>query len=232
MDALIAAALAAVSVAYNNALNRWPRFNGPMYVPLNLAFATASTLLAAATLSLSRRDLGLTGELSDLVLGFALGAILVAPAFVIAQSRYARLVADRRVAQLRGSALAYQVLVRIPLGTALAEELLFRGVLYAAWRAAGLATIAAAMVAAGLFGLWHISPTVALVRANDPSATLRSTFVVVAGAVVFTTIAGLTLTWLRVVTPGLGAPIGLHAATNSLGTLAAVLAARRAASSF
>lgn len=128
---------------------------------------------------------------------------------------------------MHGSALAFYVLVRIPLGTAVAEELLFRGVLFAAWQAAGASDLGAALAASVAFGLWHISPTVIGVRMNDPGASPAKVRAAVIGAVLATTLAGLGLTWLRVESEGLLGPIVLHAGVNSVGALGAWVASRR-----
>lgn len=227
MDPLGPAFLAAACIVYNNILNSWRPFHGPLYIPLNLVFAATTALIAISVVDTGIEEIGLRGDTADLGLG-ALGAlVLTAPIFALATSRHAVRIADQRVADLRGSELAYQVLLRIPFGTALTEEVIFRGVLFAAWRAAGLSTIAAAITAALVFGLWHIAPTINLMRANAPQATPQAVAATVTGAVVFTTAAGMALTWLRLVSGGLLAPVVLHAGTNSLGTIAAVIAARR-----
>lgn len=229
MEPLGAVLLSAACLAYNNVLNAWPRFQGALFVPLNLIFAAIVTTIAVLLMDLSRDGVGLHGDAGDVLIGLLTAAAVTGPIFAVAFSRHARRVADRRVAGLSGSDLAYQVFVRVPLGTAVTEEVLFRGVVFAAWRATGLTTTAAALMAAAVFGLWHVSPTINLVRANAPDATRRSVGLAVLGAVAFTTAAGAALTWLRLETEGLAAPIALHAGTNSLGTIAAVIAGRRSA---
>ncbi|MDQ3964162.1 MAG: CPBP family intramembrane metalloprotease [Actinomycetota bacterium] len=176
--------------------------------------------------SIARRS-RLSGDVGDLLIPVAGIVAFGLATFGIAFSRYRHLIADRRVHGLKGAALAYHSLLRIPLGTALAEELLFRGALFAAWRAAGASTVTAALCAAVSFGLWHISPTAILVSINDPMASARKLRMTIASAVIFTTIAGLGLTWLRLETDGLVAPIVLHAGVNSVGALGAVVAGRR-----
>ena len=227
MEWAVVVSLVVVLVVYNNVANLWPPFNGPLYVPLNLALAAAAVWVAFLALDVSAASLGLSGDASDAALGLGLAVLLTLPLFVVARSRSAHRIADQRVAGLSGGALAYQVLVRIPLGTAVAEEVLFRGVLYGSLRAVDLSSTGSALVAAICFGLWHIAPTLNLVRANDPGASRSRATRAVVGAVVFTALAGVVLTCLRLRTNGLVAPIALHAGTNALGTLAAVIAARR-----
>lgn len=221
--------LSLLSVAYNNVANRWTPFHGAAYIPLNLAFTGVITLVAAATLALSRAELGLEGDISDAGVSFVAVAVAAfgVGAFALAGSRHAYRIADKRVAGLRGPKLAYHVLARIPLGTAVAEEVLFRGVLFAVWRDAGISSLGAALFASLAFGLWHVSPTVLGIRINDPQASGHKLWAAVAGAVLLTTVAGLGLTWLRLRTGGLITPIVLHGGINSVSALAGVMVGRR-----
>lgn len=209
---------------YNNAANLWPPFNRAAYVPANLLASAVLVVASDVVLDLSRAELGLAGpSAADLALGVAIGAVLASPLFLLALTeRGARRIADRRVSGLRGGALVYQTLVRVPLGTALPEELAFRGVLFAAWLGEGEVT--AYLVSAATFGLWHAAPSATMVRLNAPGASLAAP---VAGTIVLTALAGAALTWLRVETGSLAAPFGLHATLNSLATLAGATAGQR-----
>lgn len=227
VDMWVALLLSLVAVAYNNIANRWERFHTSAYVPLNLAFATCMTVAAALLLELSRTDLGLRGDFGEARLVVAIVGLFALGAFAVGATRHRRWIADRRVAGLRDGPLAFYVLVRIPLGTAVVEEVVFRGVLFAAWRDAGASTLVAALWASAAFGLWHVTPTIIGVRINDPDAGRQRLAVAVFVAVVLTTMTGLGLTWLRLESRGLVAPILLHAGINSLGALAAVKAGRR-----
>jgi membrane protease YdiL (CAAX protease family) len=220
--------LVVVLVAYNNLLNRWPPFNGPLYIPLNLLFASVVVVLGLGPLGLDANEIGLSVTAGGVIAGLIAGAAVVSPLFLVALGdRTGALIADRRVGGLAGARLAYQVIVRVPLGTAAVEEVLFRGVLFAAFRSRG--DLAAALVSSLCFGLWHIGPTINLVAANRPDATARVYAGAAVGAVALTTGVGLILVWLRIQTGELGLPIGVHSALNSLGTVAAVMAYRRLA---
>jgi uncharacterized protein len=212
-------------LAYNNLLNRWPPFNVPLYVPINLILAGLVVAIGLGPLGLSTDRIGLPINAAGLLGGVTVGAALAAPPFVLAGNGRASLIADRRVAGLTGASLAYQVLVRVPLGTAFVEEIAFRGVLLADLRSAG--DTFAAVGSSLCFGMWHIGPTLNLVAANRPGASRRVQVGAVLVAVTVTSGAGLVLAWLRLQTGDLGAPIGVHAGLNSLGTVAAVLANRR-----
>jgi membrane protease YdiL (CAAX protease family) len=222
----LAVGLSLIAVAYNNVVNRWKPFHGTAYVPINLVFVGAVTTFLVI-LDFSSGALGLHGDWADVGVALAVVAPFAALMFAIARSRHGHRITDERVQGLRGSALAFYVLVRIPIGTAVTEELLFRGVLFAVWREAGASAPTAALCASVAFGLWHIQPTIIGLRMNDPGASRRKVAIAVVGAVLLTTIAGLALTWLRVETAGLVAPMGIHAGINSVSALAAVAAGRR-----
>ncbi|HVF53608.1 MAG TPA: CPBP family intramembrane glutamic endopeptidase [Actinomycetota bacterium] len=223
----VALALSSLIVAYNNLVNRWGPFHGPAYVPLNVIFTGSIVLLATARLGLSRTDLGLHGGLVDAGIALTATALFGVGALALARSRHAHRIADKRVTGLRRAQLAYYVLARIPIGTAVAEEVLFRGVLFAVWRDAGVSPLGAALCASFAFGLWHVSPTILGVRINDPDPSTHKLQMAVAGAVLATAIAGLALTWVRLRSGGLLAPVMLHGGINSVSALAAVVASRR-----
>lgn len=209
---------------YNNVANLWPPFNRAAYVPANILTTAALLAVAVSALDLGAADVGLTDlTVRDAAVGAAMGAVIAAPVLVLASTRGgARLVADRRVSGLRGWGLVYQTVVRVPLGTALLEEVAFRGILFAAWRGEG--EVVAYVVTSAVFGLWHVAPAATMVRANAPAAGLVAP---VAGTVALTALAGAALAWLRVETGSLAAPFALHATLNSLATLAGATAGRR-----
>lgn len=216
-----------VLAVYNNAANLWPSFNGNAYVPANLLATGALTVTALTALDLDDRALGLTGlSAGDAGAGLALGALLALPLLALAFTEWgAPRVADRRVRHLRGGALAYQTLVRVPFGTALLEEVAFRGVLYAAWRPEG--HVVAMLVSSVVFGVWHVVPAATMVRTNAPSASRGLLVRAVCGTVLVTAAAGAALVWLRLETGSLAAPLAAHAALNSLATLAGAAAGAR-----
>lgn len=216
----------ALLAAYNNATNLLGLPEG-VYVPLNLT--TGALLVAAArrqgydwdTVGLSRAAVrpGLRwGAAGAAVVAVGLAAALAWPPA-------APLLADERVAGLSRAGLAYQVGVRIPLGTVAFEEVAFRGVLLGAW--ARDHTVPAAVVgSSALFGVWHIGPTLVLLAENEVALGLWATVATVAGSVALTTGAGAAFAALRLRTGGILAPALVHLATNALGTLAAHWAQR------
>ncbi len=219
--------LTAALALYNNLANLWPPFNGMLYVPVNAAASAALLVTALTVLGLSAGDLGLAqASLAAAGAGLLWGAVVTVPLLVAARTRAgARLVADRRVRHLRGGALAYQALVRVPLGTVLLEELAFRGVLFAAWRDRGDAV--AAVVSCAVFAVWHVAPAATMVRVNAPAASRSLVVRSVAATAIVTAGAGAALLWLRIETGSLVAPFAAHATVNSLATVAGAMAGAR-----
>lgn len=211
-------------VVYNNLR---PELGGLAYVAANLSVVVLLVAIALGPFGLTLQDIGLArNRLRGVLLTCGAALILVAPLFAAAAfESTARLVADERAAGLGTANVLFQTLVRIPLGTALAEEVAFRGVLFASFGDRG--TWAAALVASVAFGLWHIAPTIDLVEINFPGAGSAHTALFVLGAVVAATAAGLGFVWLRLRTGGIVAPFAFHAIVNSMALVAAVVAHRR-----
>ncbi len=134
---------------------------------------------------------------------------------------------DDRAARSRGSVL-YQVLVWVPLGTVLLEEVAFRGVLLGLLEPQ-VGTLWAVMLSALAFGLWHVLPTAAAARADTVVARAlggRGPGWAVVGGVLLTAAVGTGLAGLRLVAASLLAPALLHLASNSGGYLAAAAVRR------
>ncbi len=196
----------------------------PLYVPVNL-------LLAGLLLGIARRggagasELGMrpdrfgTGVVVGVVVALA-GTLLVVAASMtpVFQDAFR----DDRAAGLGIAGMLYQVLVRIPFGTAVMEEVAFRGVLIGLGRrvwSEGPATV----VSAVLFGMWHIAPTLRAIGGNAATANVSGwgAVGVVTGAVIATTAAGLLFGALRRRADSIVAPIVVHAVVNGAAFVAA-----------
>lgn len=114
-------------------------------------------------------------------------------------------------ADIGAGELLLKVLVVIPIGTVLFEELAFRGVLLGLLRRL-TSTNPAVASAAILFGLWHV-PT-AWNTSSAPSNSAR--LAAVAGTVLATAVAGLAFCLLRLRSRSIVAPMLAHVATNSV----------------
>jgi uncharacterized protein len=138
---------------------------------------------------------------------------------------------DDRVGGLPGGGVLWRALIRVPLGTALLEEVAFRGVLYALLaRQYGLRR--AVLISSLLFGLWHVLPSLGIAEANEAVGNVvgtgtTGTVLAGAGAVAGTAIAGVLLCELRRRSGSLIAPYAVHWALNGFAyALAWALAAR------
>jgi membrane protease YdiL (CAAX protease family) len=219
-DVAFAAAACIVLAGYNNVSGRqrW-------YPAINALAATIALSVAAAS-GLTADDLGLGRDRlrSGLRLGGAAGAPVVAALGLAALTPATRpLLNDQRVAGLDRRQLAYQVLLRIPLGTVAWEEIAFRGVLRAALRRV-LPEPGATAVASGVFGLWHIRPTADALAVNGLAPTRGARIAAIGATVAGTAAAGALLSLLRARSGSLAAPVVLHLAANCTAPLASALA--------
>lgn len=219
-------ALAGYNLIQNRALP------GPLYVPANIAVSVGLVALARRR-GCSWGDLGL--DAGDAAEGTRLGTLaagLIAIGAVVAGrgERARRLLRDERVAGQDRGDVAYHTLVRFPLGTALFEEVAFRGVVEGIWRRSGATEREAAFAAAALFGLWHLVPTRDAITGSPLAGNLR-TDTARAGAVLTgamaTAVASLGFSWLRRRSGSLLAPWLAHTTVSSAGYIAGVTAWRR-----
>jgi membrane protease YdiL (CAAX protease family) len=127
-----------------------------------------------------------------------------------------------------GPGTLWAVLVVVPLGTVLPEELAFRGVLLALLgRRHDVRT--ATLVSSALFGLWHVLASLGGGAANAMLAgavggDTAGTAARVVATVLFTSLAGVVLCWLRLRSRSLLAPALAHWTVNGLGVMVALVA--------
>jgi membrane protease YdiL (CAAX protease family) len=225
-DVAFAAAACVALAGYNNfaGLRPWHR----RWYPVVNGCAAAAALAAAAASGLTAADLGLGRDrLGDgLRCGSAAAAPVVAAFGLAALTPATRpLLNDQRIAGLDRRQLAYQVLLRIPVGTVAWEEIAFRGVLHAALRRV-LAEPAATAAGCAVFGLWHIRPTAEALAVNRLAAGRGARITAVTAVAAGTAGAGAVLSLLRERSGSLAAPVLLHLAANCAGPLASALAHR------
>lgn len=164
------------------------------------AVANASFALGVAAVSgLDARQLGVCNGVAGSRWGAAASTAPIVAAGVVAA-----IPALRHRVRPSGQNLAEWIAFRIPVGTVLTEELLFRGVLDA------LSPVASPII----FGLWHIHPA----RAAGDS---------VVGTVAGTAFAGALFSWLRARSGSVLAPMLLHFTVNASGAVLAHLAGAR-----
>lgn len=201
--------------AWNVAQNRVPRSR---YGWLN-AFGTILVV------TVGRRG-GLSWEALGLGPGSLRRGIAAARPFVIAATAASgiaagtpagrTLVRDERVERLGAVEFAKETLFRIPVGTAVFEETLFRGLLWGEW-SQSCDTATATRRSSALFGLWHALPTleaVAVYRAGLLRRTQLRLLTALTAGVVGTAVAGLGFSELRKRSRSVLAPVIVHGAIN------------------
>ena len=224
-DVGVAAAAAVGLVVWNNVVAARP-WHARHYVFANLV-GTAALITLGRLRGVSAGELGLSSQ--RVVAGARAGAAVGAPimaiwaAAVVLPDR-ARL-RDARVAGLSARAVGYHAAVRVPLGTAVWEEVAFRAVLPALLRRVMPARTAGA-VNAVVFGLWHIRPTLDAMRLNGIATTRTRRSAAGAGAVAAGALVDVLLSFLHRWCGSLLAPTLVHVASNSGGTVAAAVAGR------
>ncbi|MEV6654033.1 CPBP family intramembrane glutamic endopeptidase [Streptomyces sp. NPDC051219] len=222
---LVIAVLAAVQVWGNRLAADW-------YVPLCAATA-AVLLLIARWDGLTWADLGLGAAFARRGLRWGVvlvGAVLVVYLLGLAMPFTREAFLDERAAGLTPEQLVFRVLVRVPLGTVLLEEIAFRGVLWAMVERRWGTTWATASSSV-LFGLWHVQPARGLTRANAAAEAVFGTSrtgvaLSVTLAVLGTAVAGVFFCELRRRSGSLIPPVALHCALNSAGYALAWAVAR------
>ena len=128
-----------------------------------------------------------------------------------------RFLADDRITETSRREATFETLVRIPLETALSEEVIFRGVLLGLAMRTRSPAYAIASTSL-LFGLWHVYPTLLSIQRGtgggaisaDPARLSAAT----AGVVVATAAAGAAFAGLRLYSGSVVAPVIAHAALN------------------
>lgn len=201
---------------------------GWAYVPWNVAVAVA--LVALALPAVTPQQMGLTRWRSGAAWGAVLFVLTTGVLLLgLTMPVFHEMFHDRRVEAGVGTWL-YQVLVRIPFGTALLEEVAFRAVLPALFvvRIGVLRGYAAASLC---FGLWHVLPALGLNEVNPVMTRWFGTgaggvAVAVLFAVAGTMLAGLWWCWVRHKSGSVLATLLGHTASNSVAYTIAFLVNR------
>ncbi len=114
----------------------------------------------------------------------------------------------------------FQAFIRIPLATALYEEVLFRGIVFGMF-VRRYSPLVSGIVTSLLFGLWHILPTFEMSPIGD-TGTYVGVAATIIGSVVGTAIAGLGFLLVRLYANSTIASVLAHIATNSIAMLGAL----------
>lgn len=189
----------------------------PVVVVMNLALGTALVAVARAV-GVSWHALGLDPALvpRGAAWGGAVAAALVLGGALVAATPLRRGFADLRTVRMVPRELAFHYVVRIPFGTALFEEVVFRGVILALL-AREASALTAIVLSSAAFGLWHVGASLDFLRANQPDPSARQKVTAVVAGIAITAAAGVGFAVLRVASESLMAPVLAHAAINAVG---------------
>jgi membrane protease YdiL (CAAX protease family) len=214
-------AAGAATLGYGAVVNRL--LPDVAHLPANSVAATAF-VAAARRDGTTLEDLGLAPERvwPGVRTGLACAVPVVAGvacAAAIPQTR--RFFSDQRVLDASNKRALYEVAIRIPIGTALAEEVIFRGALLALLRRRG--SIGRAMALSSLaFGLWHVFAAPQTRAGSGPGRSVRAA----AGVVIVTAAAGYGFGGLRLRSGSVVAPALVHAALNASAFVATRIVSR------
>ena len=228
---VVLALVTSVMVIVNLLSNLWARQH---YLVISL-WATGVLLAVAwlAGITWSQLGLGFGGnaQTKGLIWSAALiGIVSVGYAIAAALPWTRKGFADARTAQMGVGKFLYHCFLRIPVGTALMEEVDFRGVLLAALTEAW-GVIWGVAVSSLLFGFWHVLPALEFHEASSTTDRFgdgrKAKFMTVAGQVVATGAAGVGFCLVRIWSDSLLPSIALHASLNALGFALSWAFARR-----
>jgi membrane protease YdiL (CAAX protease family) len=150
--------------------------------------------------------------------GLVAVAIVAAAILLVALVPVSReFLADDRFSGVPAWEMLYEVFARIPLLTALGEEMAFRGVLLALLLTR-FSPVRAVFLSSALFGLWHVLPGIEALETTTASELSSGVLgaLSVAGQVLVTGLAGGVFAWLRLHSGSLAAPVLAHWGLNGV----------------
>ena len=221
-------AIAGLLAVYNNAAGLLPRrLHDRFYVLMNLSFLGLLLAWVLPATGLSLEEMGLMWPNSWIsgLWGLALGGAIVSPLVVLtAFPRFMRRAQDPRLAGLTWRQVLGRALIRIPLGTALFEEMLFRGVLFGLLSRWG--TAEAVWASSLVLSLWHIVPTLHLMKFSPFRENRVLAVLALLGGLLATFLGGVFFGLMRFYTGSVVGPIVAHGVINSVALVAAYLRQR------
>jgi membrane protease YdiL (CAAX protease family) len=210
--AAIVGLLIAVNVASRLPLSPWA------YGSLQLIAAVVA-VVGAVWRGYSLEALGLAPR--DAAAGARIGgavslAVIAGVALIASIPATQTFFSDDRFADLSTGDAVVEIAVRIPLVTALTEELLFRSVLLAVLLEL-VSRTGAIVVSSLLFGLWHVLITTGDLQGNEVTGDLPvlGSIATVAAVVAVTAAAGAVFAWLRLRSGSAVAPWLVHTTLNA-----------------
>lgn len=177
-----------------------------------------------AGLNTQQLGLNLTAIKQSAVVGAAVALPVVVVIFIMASHKNLR----RHFSNTPGKqynlrTFCYELLFRVPFGTAFSEEVIFRSVLLALLISSH-STVVAVIISSLLFGLWHILPTLHTIKSHDPlieimEDTRKRNLLALTTTVLATTVAGVIFALLTITTDSFIAAWILHSVINGTAIL-------------
>ena len=197
------------------------------HIPFNLG-VLAAALLIARRAGTTWTSMGLRkdqGRRSIEVGTVVIAVIAAAVALGVALPATRALFNDDRIVSNSVGWVLFQAVVRVPLATALYEEVLFRGIVFG-MLIRRYSPLVAALISSTLFGLWHTLPTMDTLHMN-PAGTVFTEMIglggAIAGAIAGTFVAGLGFLWIRLYANSTFAAVLAHIGTNSVAMLGSLV---------
>lgn len=184
--------------------------------------ASILSIIAGLSIGLNYEDLGISFNSlwPGILIAVAVSVVFAVVIFLISRIKFAREYFRSSHSALKSyrGRLVYETTIRIPLSTALTEEILFRGVLLGVLLSYNN-DLLAVIISSVVFGLWHVLPSLNFANGSQHLRITNGSFfnkaLHVSGNVIATGLAGLIFSWLRLISGSIIAPWLLHWTINS-----------------
>lgn len=200
-------------------------FNEKGYVRANVVITAALVGLGASSGS-TLADMGLSPRLTSRdwrTASTAASACALTTVLAVSYPVSRSIFLDERARDDGARVIVEKVIVRFPLGTALFEEVAFRGVLP---RILARSRVTGHVLSSMMFALWHVIPTARVLRGNPLNQRANNPMLVVATGSITAGLAGLLLSNARERSGSVALPWMLHSMFNIITYLGGVIAWR------
>jgi membrane protease YdiL (CAAX protease family) len=217
--------LALFLFTYNNVVNFLPpTLHAPLYVWMNLGVLLLVWIWSRHHLNLTLSDIGCTRHNigKSILYGLILSAVVIIP-FVILLWLLPGLgfsVKTPRLETIAKDIFWWRIFIRIPIGTAFFEEMLFRGIFYG-YLAKKLSQARTVFITSLFFGFWHIMPAFRVVSRDlqiaAPFPFVALWLLLILGSIV----GGILFAWTRYRSRNITGCVLAHALINVLSLVGA-----------
>ncbi len=212
--------LLGILFAYNIIINKYLPERYHLLFAVSLSTVLIWWRVTQSDIPLGQVGVALSSAIKGLIYGgIAYGIISLIIALTVLIPRTRDLFHDDRAISLNIRQLLYKALVNIPIGTVFLEEVVFRGVMLVLLMEQ-TTTMWAIVISSIFFGMWHILPAIANLKANKQLRKMKyGALIVILGTVFVTFLAGVGFGMLKIASGSLIAPMLAHYAINSGGLI-------------